>query len=188
VGDDQVHPATAAAWRRWLERNHATSRGVWLVSWKTHTGKNRLSYDDAVTEAVAFGWVDSKQMTLDDDRTMMWYSPRKPTTAWSRSNKQRVERLLAEGRMAPAGQRSIDVAKENGAWSRLDDVENLVVPPDLAAAFRGHEGSAPNWESFPRSVKRATLEWIVQAKKPETRAKRIAETAEKAARGERARP
>ena len=97
-----------------------------------------------------------------------------------------VERLLAEGRMAPAGQRAIDIAKENGTWSLLDDVENLVVPPDLAAAFDAHPGSAGHWDAFPRSVRRAILEWIVQAKRPETRSRRITETAEKAAKGERA--
>jgi uncharacterized protein YdeI (YjbR/CyaY-like superfamily) len=186
VGDEQVHATTAAAWRRWLERNHGTSTGVWLVSWKAHTGKKRIPYADAVTEALAFGWVDSLQRTLDQDRTMLWYCPRKPTSGWSRPNKLRVETLLAEGRMTPAGQRAIDVAKENGAWSLLDQVEDLVVPPDLAAAFREHPGAADVWEAFPRSAKRGILEWIVQAKKPETRAKRVHETAEKAARGERA--
>ena len=183
---DLAHPTTVAQWRRWLERNHGSSTGVWLVSWKAHTGKARFSYEDAVVEAVAFGWIDSKARTIDDDRSALWFCPRKPTSGWSRTNKARVERLLAEGRMAPAGQAAIDVAKANGAWELLDAVEDLVVPPDLAAAFDQNEGSAAVWETFPRSVKRALLEWIVQAKRPETRAKRVRETAEKAARGERA--
>jgi uncharacterized protein YdeI (YjbR/CyaY-like superfamily) len=156
------------------------------VSWKAHTGKARIPYEEAVTEALAFGWIDSKSRTLDDDRSILWFCPRKPTSGWSRPNKRRVERLLAEGRMAPAGQAAIDTAKANGAWEMLDAVEDLVVPPDLAAAFAQHDGSAEVWESFPRSAKRALLEWIVQAKRPQTRAKRVAETAEKAARGERA--
>lgn len=183
---DQVHPTTVAQWRRWLERHHASSTGVWFVSWRTHTGKRRISYEDAVTEALAFGWIDSKARTLDDDRSVLWFCPRRPTSGWSRSNKTRVERLLAEGRMAPAGQAAIDTAKANGAWELLDAVEDLVVPPDLAAAFDQHEGSAAAWETFPRSAKRALLAWIVQAKRPETRARRVQETAEKAARGERA--
>ena len=184
--EDLTHPTTIARWRRWLERNHASSSGVWLVSWKAHTGKARIPYEEAVTEALAFGWIDSKARTLDDDRSVLWFCPRKPASGWSRSNKRRVERLLAEGRMAPAGQAAIDAAKANGAWELLDDVEDLVVPPDLAAAFDEHDGSAAVWETFPRSVKRGLLEWIVQAKRPETRAKRVRETAEKAARGERA--
>ena len=186
MSDERVHPESREAWRAWLEENHATRTGVWVVSWKSHTGKSRIPYADEVTEALAYGWVDSKKVMLDADRTMMWYCPRKPTSGWSRPNKQRVETLLAEGRMAPAGQRSIDVAKDNGTWSLLDDVEDLVVPPDLAAAFRRHQGSAAQWESFPPSAKRAILQWIVQAKKPETRATRIRETAERAAKGQRA--
>ena len=133
--DDQVHPTTAAQWRRWLEKHHGSSGGVWLVSWRTHTGKAKVPYEDAVTEALAFGWIDSKARTLDDDRSVLWFCPRKPTSGWSRPNKRRVERLLAEGRMAPAGQAAIDTAKANGAWELLDAVEDLVVPPDLATAF-----------------------------------------------------
>jgi uncharacterized protein YdeI (YjbR/CyaY-like superfamily) len=184
--DDTVHPTTVGQWRRWLERHHASSTGVWLVSWRTQTGKARIPYEEAVTEALAFGWIDSKARTLDADRSVLWFCPRKPTSGWSRSNKRRVERLLAEGRMAPAGQAAIDTAKSNGAWELLDAVEDLVVPSDLAAAFDQHQGSAAVWESFPRSAKRALLEWIVQAKRPENRARRVEETAEKAARGERA--
>jgi uncharacterized protein YdeI (YjbR/CyaY-like superfamily) len=140
-------------------------------------GKSRIPSADEVIEALAYGWVDSKMVRVDADRTMMRYCPRKPTSGWSRPNKQRVERLLAEGRMAPAGRRSIDVANDNGAWSLLDDVGDLVVPPDLAMAFCRHKGPAARWESCPPWAKRTILEWIVQAKKPETRAKRIRETA-----------
>ena len=186
MADNEVHPETLAAWRRWLDSHHASSRGVWLVSWKAHTGKAAVGYEDAVTQALAYGWIDSKARTLDGERSALWYSPRKPTSGWSRTNKVRVEKLLAEGRMTPAGQQAIDLAKENGSWSLLDDVENLVVPPDLARAFAEHPGAADHWDTFPRSVGRAYLEWIVQAKLPETRARRITETAEKAARGERA--
>jgi uncharacterized protein YdeI (YjbR/CyaY-like superfamily) len=182
----QVHAETVAAWRSWLRKNHARSTGVNLVSWKTTTGRPRISYDDAVTEALAFGWVDSKGRTIDDERSMLWFCPRKPTSGWSRPNKLRVERLLAEGRMQPAGQAVIDQAKANGGWELLDAVEDLVVPDDLAAAFAERPGAAESWEAFPRSAKRSALEWIVQAKRPETRARRVLDTADKAARGERA--
>ncbi|WP_407344069.1 YdeI/OmpD-associated family protein [Pengzhenrongella phosphoraccumulans] len=183
---DRVHPETADAWRSWLADNHTRDVGVWVVSWKQHTGRPRVSYEDAVTEALAFGWVDSKAVTLDDDRSMLWYSPRRPKSAWSRPNKQRVERLLAEGRMTPAGQRMVDLARASGTWSLLDDVEDLIVPDDLAAAFAARPGAAAHWDAFPRSVRRGILEWIVQAKRPETRANRVRETAERAAKGERA--
>ncbi len=184
---ERVHPDTVEEWRAWLDEHHATSDGVWLVSWKKHTGRATVDYEAAVTEALAVGWVDSKGQRLDDDRTMLYLTRRRPTSGWSRPNKQRVERLYAEGRMGPAGQAAIDAAKENGAWSLLDDVENLVVPEDLAAEFEQHPGAAEQWEELPRSARRAALEWIVQAKRPETRRARIAATAEKTSRGERAR-
>lgn len=183
---DRVHPETAEEWRSWLAENHTRGTGVWLVSWKQHTGRPQVPYADAVTEALAFGWIDSKAGTLDADRSMLWYSPRRPTSGWSRSNKERVERLVAQGRMTPAGQRLVDLARANGTWSLLDDVENLVVPDDLAEAFAARPGAATHWESFPPSVRRGVLTWIVQAKRSETRANRVRETAERAAKGERA--
>ena len=183
---ERVHPETVQEWRAWLDENHETSPGVWLVSWKKHTGRPTVGYEEAVTEALAVGWVDSKGRRLDDDRTMLWLTRRRPTSGWSRPNKERIERLYAEGRMGPAGQAAIDAAKENGTWSLLDDVENLVVPDDLAAEFDQHPGAREAWDEFPRSVKRSILEWIVTAKRQETRRARIAETAEKAGRGERA--
>jgi len=183
---DRVHCETTAAWRGWLDDHHETDDGVWLVSWKGHTGKARMTYEESVEEALAVGWVDSMGATLDDDRTMLWFARRRPTSAWSRPNKVRVERLEAQGRMGPGGRRSVEVAKANGSWSKLDEVENLVVPPDLAAALAAYDGARGHWDSFPRSVRRGILEWISTAKREPTRAKRVAETAEHAARGERA--
>ena len=185
-GKERVHAETVEEWRAWLTEHHADSRGAWLVSWRAHTGKPRITYEESVVEALAVGWVDSKGSKLDEDRTMLWFTRRKPTSAWARTNKQRVELLLAEGRMLPAGQAAIDVAKANGAWSLLDEVEDLIIPADLATAFDQHPGSREHWDGFPRSTRRALLEWIVLAKRPETRAKRIREIAERAARGERA--
>ena len=112
--EDRVHPDTVEEWRAWLDENHEESPGVWLVSWKKHTGRPTVGYEEAVTEALAVGWVDSKGRRLDDDRTMLWLTRRRPTSGWSRPNKERIERLLAEGRMGPAGQAAIDAAKENG--------------------------------------------------------------------------
>ena len=183
---ERVQPETVAAWRAWLEDHHASAPGVWLVSWKRHTGRPTVSYEDAVTEALAFGWVDSMGARLDEDRSMIWFTRRRPASGWSRPNKVRVATLLAEGRMAPAGQAAIEVDRRNGAWSLLDDVEDLVVPDDLAAELDRHPGARETWDGFPRSVRRSVLEWIVLARRPETRRARIAETAEKAGRGERA--
>lgn len=183
---EQVHATTAAEWRAWLERHHDRETGVWLVSWKTATGRPRMSYEESVEEALAFGWVDSKASTLDDERSMLWFAPRRSGSGWSRPNKERVERLERDGRMTDAGRRVIERAKADGTWTLLDDVENLVVPDDLAAAFDARPGAVEQWEGFPRSARRGILEWIVQAKTAPTRERRIIETAEAAARGERA--
>jgi uncharacterized protein YdeI (YjbR/CyaY-like superfamily) len=145
-----------------------------------------MSYEDSVVEALAVGWVDSMGLTIDEERSMLWFAHRKPTSGWSRPNKQRVERLEAEGRMGPAGRRAIEVAKANGAWTLLDDVEDLVVPDDLAAALAALPGAAAQWEEFPPSARRAILGWIVQARTAPTRARRVAEAAENASMGKRA--
>lgn len=183
---EQVHPDTVQQWRDWLADNHGTAPGVWIVTWRKAADRPTLSYDEIVCEALAFGWVDSLPRSLDEQRTMLYISPRKPGSGWSRPNKERVERLTKEHRMASAGQAVIDAAVADGSWSSLDDVENLVVPDDLGAAFDAVPGARAQWDGFPRSAKRGILEWISLAKRPQTRAARIAETADKAGRGERA--
>jgi uncharacterized protein YdeI (YjbR/CyaY-like superfamily) len=183
---DAVHPKTRAAWRAWLIQHHATGTGVWLVSYKKATGLSRFDYDAAVEEALCVGWVDSKPRALDDARSMLWFAPRKSGTGWSRPNKLRVARLIAAGAMLPAGLAKVEAAKRDGSWTKLDAVEALEIPPDLAAALKAHPPAAAHFEAFPRSVKRGILEWILQAKRAETRARRIDETATLAARNERA--
>jgi uncharacterized protein YdeI (YjbR/CyaY-like superfamily) len=182
----RFHAETRAQWRAWLEEHAATAPGVWLVTWKKASGRPVLSYEEAVSEALAFGWVDSKGNRLDDERTLLWFTRRKRGSGWARPNKRRIAELEAAGLLTEAGRAVVEAARADGSWTLLDDVEDLVVPPDLAAAFDAVPGSRENWEAFPRSARRGVLEWIVQAKTAPTRAKRIAETAEKAGRGERA--
>ena len=181
-----VHAETRAEWRDWLARNHAESAGVWLVSWKRTTGRPAMPYEELVEELLGFGWIDSKAGTLDEERTMLLVTPRKKGSGWSRPNKERVARLEAAGLMAPAGQRVVDAARADGSWSKLDAVEALEVPDDLAAAFDAHPGAREKWDAFPPSARKAILGWIVQAKRADTRTRRVTETAECAARGERA--
>jgi len=182
----RVHAETRADWRKWLAANYARENSVWLVSWRKPTGKPAVSYDDAVLEAVAVGWVDSKGLKLDDERTMLYFARRSPRSGWSRSNKIRVEQLRREGLMTPAGEQAIAEAQRNGQWSLLDDVENLIVPPQLGIEFERNPGSRQNWDRFPPSARRAILEWIAQAGGADTRARRISETARQAALNERA--
>ena len=183
---EHVHPETRAEWRRWLEEHHGRGGGAWLVTWKAHTGRPRVAYEEAVEEALCFGWVDGRAGTLDGERSMLWFAPRRRGSGWARSNKERVARLEREGRMTEAGRRAIESAKADGSWSRLDDVENLVVPDDLEKALQAHPRAREHWDAFPRSARRAILAWIVGAQRDETRRKRVMETAAAAARGERA--
>ncbi len=185
---ERVEVTSRRAWRDWLERHHAVSPGIWLVTYKRRADPDRyLAYDEIVDEAVAFGWVDSLPRTLDERRSMLLLTPRKRGSSWSRVNRARAERIIAEGLMTQAGQALIDAAKADGSWTRLDEVEDLVEPDDLRAALRAAGPRArEEWDGFPRSTRRAILEWILGAKKPETRARRVAETAERAAVGIRA--
>jgi uncharacterized protein YdeI (YjbR/CyaY-like superfamily) len=166
-----------AAWRRWLERHHATSGAVWLVLGKKGGGVRTVAYEEAVEEALCFGWIDSKPNPIDETRFKVWMAPRKPRSGWSRVNKRRIERLLAEGRVAPAGLAAVEAAKADGSWSRLDASDALTVPRDLAAALSAHPNARGHFDAFPPSTRRGILEWIDGAKRAETRAKRIAETA-----------
>ena len=182
-----VHAEERTAWRAWLEANHAAEAGAWLVSWRRGHGP-RVEYEDAVEEALCFGWIDSQGGNIDEARARQYFAPRKPTSGWAATNKARVERLIAEGRMAPAGLAAIERAKANGSWTLLDDVEQGIVPDDLAQALSERPPAAANFEAFPKSAKRAMLEWVAQAKRPETRAKRVTEIAARAAVNERAYP
>lgn len=186
VPDNSIHPKTRAEWRAWLEQNHTRTQGVWLISYKKVTGKPRFEYDEAVEEALCFGWIDSKPNKLDEERSLLWFAPRKRGTGWSKLNKERVERLIEQGLMMPAGLAKVEAAKEDGSWNALDAIEALEIPPDLEEALTAYSEAKQNFEAFPRSAKRGILEWIVSAKKPETRAKRVAETAQLAAQNLRA--
>lgn len=184
--ENSFHPTTRAAWRSWLAEHHARETGIWLITYKKAAGKTRLEYDDAVEEAICFGWVDSLPRKLDAERSMLWFAPRKAGSGWSKPNKERAERMITAGLMAPAGAAKILAAKRDGSWDSLDAVEALVLPGDLQHALAMYESASRYFDAFPRSVKRGILEWILNAKKPETRAKRIEETARLASENERA--
>lgn len=181
---DRVRPADRAAWRAWLTAHAETSAGVWLVHDK---GAGRtLPYDAIVEEALCFGWVDSLPRSLDDTSAMLYVAPRKARSSWSRANKERVERLTAAGRMARPGMRAVETAKANGSWAALDVVETLEEPEDLARALDAVPTARAAGDAFPRSAKRAILEWIGAAKRDETRAQRVRTTVDEAAVGRRA--
>ena len=183
---EQLEPTAVEQWSDWLRDHHGQPTGVWLVS-PRRAGDRPVSYEAAVVEALRFGWVDSTVRPVDADRSMQWFAPRRRGSMWTRINKGRVARLEEAGLMEPAGAAAVAVAKDTGMWTLMDAVEDCVVPEDLAAAFDLHPGAREHWESWSASAQRMVLAWIVLAKRPETRAARIATTAEKAALGEKAR-
>jgi uncharacterized protein YdeI (YjbR/CyaY-like superfamily) len=178
----RVRARTRAEWRRWLEKHHGSPGSIWLVIPKKTSG-GKVSYDDVVEEGLCFGWVDSRTRPLDDDHYMLLFSPRKAKSGWSRTNKERVERLLKNGLMAAPGLAKIEAARRDGSWSSLDAIENLELPPDLAAALRANARAGERFEAFTRSAKKVILLWIASAKRPETRARRVEETVSLAAKG-----
>ncbi len=180
---DLVEPGNRAEWRSWLEANHESSLGVWLAVGKKGNSRTTLTYDDAVEEALCFGWIDSIVNTLDDDRFKQRFTPRKAGGTWSRSNKIRVERLIAEGLMTPAGAASVERAKADGSWTSLDDVEGLVVPDDLGAALAAEPGADRGFADFSDTARKMALYWIASARRPETRSKRLTEVVRSAAEG-----
>jgi uncharacterized protein YdeI (YjbR/CyaY-like superfamily) len=181
-----VEVADRAAWRQWLTTHHRGRGAVWLVIHKRGSTRGSLDYEGAVAEALCFGWIDSKANTLDDERYKLWMAPRKPKSAWSAVNKRRIERLVSSGAMTKAGKAAIDAAKADGSWAALERSDALEIPDDLLDAFHRHAGSRKHWDGFPPGVRKQILEWIYSAKRDETRAKRVEETASLAARNERA--
>jgi uncharacterized protein YdeI (YjbR/CyaY-like superfamily) len=171
-------------WRAWLEANHATATGAWLVTWRPGSGRPVLDYEAAVEEALCFGWVDGVTGRVDDGRTRQYFARRKPRSTWAATNKARVERLVAAGRMAPAGLAAIERAKANGSWDLLDSVERMELPDDLAAALAAHPPAGERFAAYAPSMRKGLLGWLAIARRPETRAARVADIATAAARNE----
>ena len=183
---EEVEVRSRAEWRRWLDAHHDRSPGVWLVIYKKGRGPH-VSWDEVVDEALCYGWIDSTGRRIDDDRWAIHVRPRKPASAWSRVNKDRIDRLTAEGKMAPAGLAAVAAAQASGAWTALDEVEAGVVPDDLQAALDASPVARATWDGYPPSTRKLALAWISTAKRPDTRARRVAETVTAAAEGRRAR-
>lgn len=180
------HPRTRGEWRRWLAKHHATARGVQLVFARQGSGIPTIGYDEAVEEALCFGWVDSIARKLDEHRRAQLFTPRKPKSTWSRSNKERVGRLIDAGLMTDAGLKKIESAQADGSWGFLDSIEALEIPADLAAALKKNAKAKKHFDAFPPSSKKIILLWVASAKREETRAKRVAETVSLAAKNIRA--
>jgi uncharacterized protein YdeI (YjbR/CyaY-like superfamily) len=175
-GKDVLTPPSRVDWRAWLASNHDRQDGLWIVYHKKSSSLDGPVYDDVVEEALCFGWIDSRVRRIDDDRMMQWFSPRREGGLWSALNKQRIDRLIHAGHMTEVGKAVIDRAKTDGSWSQADEVDALVVPPDLRAALDTTPEAAAAYEALGDSAKKQYLWWIHSAKRPATRANRIEET------------
>lgn len=180
---------TAAAWRAWLERNHSREKGIWLVYYKKGSGKTSVTYEEALQEALCYGWIDSTTHRFDSERYMQRWTPRNPDSVWSAANKERVRKLVADGRMALPGMAKIEAARRNGSWDKLNDIDRIgrtsEIPEDLREALDGNPGAKDKFERLAPSQKKLWAWWILSAKRPETRRRRIAETVKGVAAGRR---
>ncbi|MDC1068778.1 YdeI/OmpD-associated family protein [Candidatus Kapabacteria bacterium] len=169
-------------WRKWLESNHTKKDAVWLIFYKKNSPKHNLSWSESVDEALCFGWIDSTKRSIDSEKFKQYFSKRKAKSNWSKINKNKVKYLIDKGFMREAGYKSIKIAKENGSWTILDEVEALVTPKDLIEEFANHERSKEYFDSLSNSSKKILLHWIISAKRKETRQKRILEIVENASK------
>jgi uncharacterized protein YdeI (YjbR/CyaY-like superfamily) len=185
-GREVLVPSTRAAWRRWLAGHAERTEGIWVVYRKKSSRLQGPDYQDLLDEALCHGWIDSQSRRADDERMIQWFSPRRPGGLWSAPNKEHVERLTREGRMAPAGQAAIDRAKADGSWSQTDEVDALVVPTDLAAALAASPAARAAYDALSDSTKKRFLWWVHTARRPATRASRISETVRRLVAGDAA--
>ncbi|HEY0054678.1 MAG TPA: YdeI/OmpD-associated family protein [Pedobacter sp.] len=176
-------PASRQEWRAWLKENHDSKESVWLVQYKKQAQVPSISWTEAVDEALCFGWIDSIRKSIDKDKFLQFFSKRKPRSNWSKINKVKVAKLIEEGHLEKAGYTSIETAKGNGSWSILDEVEELIIPDDLKIEFERRPGSKEYFLSLSKSARKMMLQWIVLAKRQETRQNRIKELAEHAVSG-----
>lgn len=182
---EQQHFSTVAEWRNWLANNHQTKNGIWMICYKKSSGRSGISWSEAVDQALCFGWIDSLKRSVNDDYAIQFFGKRKAKSTWSKINKEKVARLLAEGLIAKAGLDSIALAKENGSWTLLDEVEALIVPADLEAALALEPAAANFFYALSKSNKKMLLQWLVLAKQQSTRLKRVREIVRCAADGQK---
>lgn len=171
-------PKDQQEWREWLQSNHHKKQSVWIIYYKKKSKIPTVTYSEAVDEALCFGWIDSKSKPIDNEKFMQFFSKRKAKSVWSRINKDKIERLTSEGRMTKAGFDSIEIAKQNGSWTILDEAEALIIPSDLDDEFKKRPDAQSYFLSLSRSDKRNILQWLTLAKRQETRQKRISEIAD----------
>lgn len=185
-GIEATPAPTTKAWRAWLAEHGKTKDAVFLIIYHKDSPTPSIGYKESIEHALCYGWIDSKAIKRDEESFYLTFTKRNPKSKWSTVNKERAARMIAAGLMRAEGQAMIDLAKETGAWDALEESGNAVIPDDLQKAFDDNQAAFENFDKFPPSSKRLILEWILNAKRPETREKRIAQSVEMASRNERA--
>lgn len=180
-------PANRQEWRDWLQENHDKKPSIWLIYFKKESRKPSIVYSEAVDEALCFGWIDSKSKPIDGEKYMQFFSKRKPKSVWSKINKEKIERLTEQGLMTKSGFDCIEIAKTNGSWNILDEAEALIIPNDLEEAYLENPNAKSYFLSLSKSDKRNILQWLVLAKRPDTRQNRIKEIVTLALQGQKPR-
>lgn len=175
-------PKNKQEWRAWLEINHIKQQAVWLIFYKKKSPSYNLSWSESVDEALCFGWIDSVKKTIDSEKYIQYFSKRKAKSNWSKVNKDKIESLAKQGLIKKAGHESVEIAKENGSWTYLDEIEALITPEDLKKELETYKGALAYFDSLSKSVKKMLLYWVLSAKRKETRQKRITEIAENASK------
>jgi len=182
---EMVEATDAAAWRSWLDTNHRTSKGAWLVRARPGSGLEFVAYEDAILQALCFGWIDGPVRSFDEQRGGLWFAPRRATSGWAATNKARLIQLEEAGLITEAGYRAVEVAKANGAWTVLDNAEALREPDDLTAELDAVPAARTAWDAFPPSSRKLGIANVDMARRPETRSARIAKLVSDAAEGKR---
>lgn len=179
---EEYCPKNKKGWRKWLELNHKKKDAIWLIFYRKGTPKYNLSWSESVDEALCFGWIDSTKKSVDKESYKQYFTKRKAKSNWSKINKEKVNNLIEQGLMKEAGYKSIEVAKENGSWTLLDSVEDLIIPEELNEEFANYKGSLDYFNSLSESTRKILLYWVVSAKRKENRQKRILELVENASK------
>lgn len=160
-------------WRAWLHDNHHSSTGIYLIFYKVSSANESMRWEEAVQVAICYGWIDSVVKKVDEERRKQLFTPRKTKSVWSKLNKTYIENLLKQNLIHQSGLAKIEIAKQNGSWESLDEVENLILPEDLKTAFEANKIAFKNYQTFSPSYRKSYLYWLNQAKRTETRASRI---------------
>jgi uncharacterized protein YdeI (YjbR/CyaY-like superfamily) len=176
---EPIHFNNENEWHEWLLHNHNKEKEIWLVIQKKKSTIKGIKYNEAVEEAVCFGWIDGRMKRLDDEQFIQRFSPRRKKSDWSLSNKKRAQRMIDKGRMTKAGYAAIEEAKKNGRWDQSYPLKETRTPEDLIDELKKTPQAYKNFNDFPRYAKYMYIRWIDDAKRNETRKRRIMKVVER---------